>query len=900
MTRQCIIREEAALHFIAGQRDFLMFVSLFSFIISALECVVLNREERGRRWLSVFSFFLWQGLAVLWVLVSPVVPAGPRSALLAPFLQSLSFGSLLAFASSLTASLERKRRMVGLSLVTVAACGVIGIFLGEAPYSLFSGLLLGLPGFVFAVRFLLSDPAIRSQGRPWLVIHAFTLAMFGLLFILEPAGALLFHGRLTDAALVLRVFVSLALAVTLSMHEWRSFARLNRGYGRRRTRVVIFGSFLALPLLLVLGGLATSALGRLAGDTLRAEYRNQADVIEGAIAAQTDEIDRDVSLLAGGVRTGAFLAQRDALSHTQAVEALDLFARTIQGDCYLLDITGNTVASSSGAPEPFIGISHGEAPWFKEAVGGGAGRVFDVDRPTHVRGYYASAPVWGPTQGIIGVAVIVKNISSLFPPVSASQHAFLINEYGVIFFSTRSDLTYRVLWPLSPATRNAMTATRQFSYASFAPVLDAKPSDGKLVSWSGPTYMASRPFLSIPGWSVVHLGSIDEIILFRLAGLFATLVVTLVIAMFSAVGQMSLLDEARTERSESLYRTLIEGSPSWVSIVDTSGAFTFTNRAGREDLGLLQHGRVEDLLGAEHVARMAGGVQVALHGSTVSFETTLPSATGEVKVWRITLVPLRAAGQEPAAILIGYDVTEMRRAEASLVRAERMAALGTLTAGVAHQFNNINAVAMGYIQVLEADPDLPEKAKAYLSLVREALERSVAITARLLPLSVPQGAEEAPLLLADLVRAALASVQPDLVKEGITVELDLQEGLIVTIDHEQLGFVAEALLVNAWHAVLDRAVRRIRVITGNTNGEVFLRVEDTGIGIAREKLSSLFTPFFSEKGEHAVPQSPQARVRGVGLSLAVAQAIVTARAGKIEIESTPGTGSAFTVRLPGG
>jgi PAS domain S-box-containing protein len=385
-------------------------------------------------------------------------------------------------------------------------------------------------------------------------------------------------------------------------------------------------------------------------------------------------------------------------------------------------------------------------------------------------------------------------------------------------------------------------------------------------------------------------------------GLLVALVVAFLVAVFSAVGRVSLLDHARIERSEAHYRTLVEGSPNWISMVDAKGAFLFTNRAGCESLGIFGAGpterRIESILGPENVARIAGHVDVALKGGPVAFESILPSASGDAKAWRITLVPLMAADQEPTAILLGNDVTDRRRAEARLVRAERMAALGTLTGGIAHQFNNINAVALGYIHVLEMEPNLSEKTKSYLRSVREALERSVDITSRLLPLSVSQTVEDTPLPLANEVRAAIAGLQGDFDREGVAVELSLQEGLTVTIDREQLVFMLNGLFVNAWHAVLGQPVQRIRVMTGKKDAEVFLRVEDTGIGIAKEKLSSLFTPFFTEKGEHAQPQSPQARVRGVGLSLAVLHSIVTGKAGRIDVESAPGVGSSFTVWLP--
>ena len=83
-----------------------------------------------------------------------------------------------------------------------------------------------------------------------------------------------------------------------------------------------------------------------------------------------------------------------------------------------------------------------------------------------------------------------------------------------------------------------------------------------------------------------------------------------------------------------------------------------------------------------------------------------------------------------------------------------------------------------------------------------------------------------------------------------------------------------------------------------SDAHVFLHVQDNGIGISAERLSGLFTPFFSGKGEHAPSDSPQTRVQGVGLSLAVAHSIVAGCAGRIEVESGEGTGSTFTVWLP--
>jgi C4-dicarboxylate-specific signal transduction histidine kinase len=254
----------------------------------------------------------------------------------------------------------------------------------------------------------------------------------------------------------------------------------------------------------------------------------------------------------------------------------------------------------------------------------------------------------------------------------------------------------------------------------------------------------------------------------------------------------------------------------------------------------------------------------------VSFETTLPAASGESRAWRIILVPLQPAEGVVTAILLGSDITEMRQAEARLLRAERLAALGNLSA----------------------------LARTYLRSVREALDRSVDITTRLMPLSVSPDAEEAPVLVGEAVRQALARLPPALAEEGVILDASLEDSMPVRINRQQLDFIINALLANARHAVLDQPVRRILVKTGTVDGQSSLCVRDTGIGIAREKQSSLFTPFFCEKGEHAPPDSPQAKVHGVGLSLAESHSIVTGKGGRIEVESTPGARSAFTVWLP--
>ncbi len=244
------------------------------------------------------------------------------------------------------------------------------------------------------------------------------------------------------------------------------------------------------------------------------------------------------------------------------------------------------------------------------------------------------------------------------------------------------------------------------------------------------------------------------------------------------------------------------------------------------------------------------------------------------------------------------DITDRKRVERLLLRAERMAALATLTAGIAHQFNNINSVALGYLQLLETEAGASTASRQYLRSARAAIDRAVEITARLQLLSNPARTVPPPVLAGDVVRAALPSLLPDINRENVTFSVDLRDTRPVSVGREQLDFIVRALIVNARHALLDRPRRELFVETMDSGEETCLLVRDTGVGVAVERRGSLFTPFFSEKGEFAPPGSSQARVKGVGLSLAVAHAIVSGCGGRIQVETEAEAGASFLVCLP--
>jgi C4-dicarboxylate-specific signal transduction histidine kinase len=113
-----------------------------------------------------------------------------------------------------------------------------------------------------------------------------------------------------------------------------------------------------------------------------------------------------------------------------------------------------------------------------------------------------------------------------------------------------------------------------------------------------------------------------------------------------------------------------------------------------------------------------------------------------------------------------------------------------------------------------------------------------------------------------------------------------------------VAFIVSGMLSNALHAVLGMPERAISIRTGVMPGFSFLEVSDTGCGMAPEDVQRVFTPFFTTKGEWAPKGSPQANIRGIGLTLAVGQATAVLQQGRIEVQSVQGKGSTFRLLLP--
>ena len=237
-----------------------------------------------------------------------------------------------------------------------------------------------------------------------------------------------------------------------------------------------------------------------------------------------------------------------------------------------------------------------------------------------------------------------------------------------------------------------------------------------------------------------------------------------------------------------------------------------------------------------------------------------------------------------------YDVTGDRQIQSKLLQTEKMAALGQLVSGIAHELNNPLTTIMGYAQLLLGQGLLPAQFSEASKVFQEA-ERARRIVKNLLYVARENKPERTRVNLNEIVERTLALRSYELKVENIVVECELERALPETVgDPYQLQQVVLNLLVNAEQSLLQgRGQGRVWIRTHRTSaGKISLEVSDDGPGIPPEIASRIFDPFFTTKPSGV----------GTGLGLSIVYGIVHQHEGEITFESQPGAGAKFVVELP--
>lgn len=374
---------------------------------------------------------------------------------------------------------------------------------------------------------------------------------------------------------------------------------------------------------------------------------------------------------------------------------------------------------------------------------------------------------------------------------------------------------------------------------------------------------------------------------------------------------MDELDSARRDqqataeilrRKEDQYASLVENLDVGVFRIGSEGEILSANLAMAQIGGfgsideLKRHRTTEFYLNPDDRAHLFEALRV--HRFVRNWDIQVKPHGQRDPIWVSLTCSLKGTEEEYYIEGVIEDITERKHSEEMLILSERMAAVGTLASGVAHEFNNIHTGVLGYAELGARIDELPDHARAYFETIRTSSLRARDLTTNLLSCSSRQSIKMARADLNTTIRESYALIEREFVSDGVDLECAFGEVPEFLMDRAQVGQVVLNFLINARHALIGCPQKQITISSGVEGEEAWVKVVDSGCGIPEENLKKIFTPFFSTKGEYARSDSPQATVRGTGLGLSVCHTIAKNHSGRIEVDSQVGFGSTFSLRLP--
>ena len=352
--------------------------------------------------------------------------------------------------------------------------------------------------------------------------------------------------------------------------------------------------------------------------------------------------------------------------------------------------------------------------------------------------------------------------------------------------------------------------------------------------------------------------------------------------------------ERQLEHQEGFRRRLLESFPDLILVVDLEERYTFVSARSRDLLGY----RPEDMLGKkitdleDHSADLA-----SLYRTIVSGQQAFGAAEYGARHRDGNWQTMRAAGSQLSdaegkingVIISVRDITIERKLEQQVVQSERLAAMGAMIGGVAHELNNPLTSILGVSELLQ-DNETNETSRKQLAMLQQQARRAAEIVQNLTYFSRPPAPGKSKINLTEVVERTLNLHAYSLRKNNITVDFLKEAGVPYALgDPHQLMQVFLNLIVNAEQAIRearDRGTLRIRL--GKGEGTVWVSFHDDGPGIARENMASIFDPFYTTKRPG----------RGTGLGLSICKSVMKEHNGSVEAANSPDGGAVFTVALP--
>jgi PAS domain S-box-containing protein len=352
--------------------------------------------------------------------------------------------------------------------------------------------------------------------------------------------------------------------------------------------------------------------------------------------------------------------------------------------------------------------------------------------------------------------------------------------------------------------------------------------------------------------------------------------------------------ERQLAQQEEFRARLLESFPDLILVVDLEERYTFVSSRSRDLLGY----EPQNMLGKkiseldDHSPELAALYHDVVSGKEV-FAAAEYGARHRDGNWRT----MRAAGSQlvdadakiSGVIISVRDITVERKLEQQVVQSERLAAMGAMIGGVAHELNNPLTTIMGVSELLQ-DTETNEGSRKQLAMLQQQARKAAEIVQNLTYFSRPPAPGKSRINLVEVVERTLNLHAYSLRKNSITVDFLKEAGVPYALgDPHQLMQVFLNLIVNAEQAIRearDKGTLRIRL--GKGDNSVWVSFHDDGPGIPKENLASIFDPFYTTKRPG----------RGTGLGLSICKSVMKEHNGSVEAANSPEGGAVFTVTLP--
>lgn len=358
------------------------------------------------------------------------------------------------------------------------------------------------------------------------------------------------------------------------------------------------------------------------------------------------------------------------------------------------------------------------------------------------------------------------------------------------------------------------------------------------------------------------------------------------------------LVEKRTRElsvSESKFRRVFELSPDMILLTDTEGGILDMNPAGLAMLGYasrqadLRPSSLRDLLARERDWE-AVWLELERRGAVAGIEVELKRADDTLFSGLLSAAIERNADKPMGTVhFLIKDISQRKSMERQLLQADKLASIGQLASGIAHEINNPLSMILGYTQLLLRSEEAETQRWADLRVIEKHARNCKAIVGDLLSFSRSTRTNRESARIHDVLEEVFSVVRNHFEGDRVVIESTFDPGMpLLTLDAGKMKQVIMNLLLNAKQAIGKQGIIKVSTHFAPDQRVATIRVADDGCGIDPDVLPRIFDPFFTTKGTG----------EGTGLGLSVSYGIVKGHGGEILVESEPGVGTTFSVRLP--